>query len=97
MRRRFQSSFELTGYITILKYHQKHYQISMFQSSFELTGYITESHLEYKTAHIVSKLFRAYGLYNEFIYECFDAVDDAFQSSFELTGYITHRPLQVEV
>ena len=37
---KFQSSFELTGYIT-LKLMSKSSIYSMFQSSFELTGYIT--------------------------------------------------------
>ena len=36
----FQSSFELTGYITdVEKYEGK--DVDVFQSSFELTGYIT--------------------------------------------------------
>ena len=36
----------------------------------------------------VSKLFRAYGLYNAGYYGIYDDVS-SFQSSFELTGYIT--------
>ena len=37
----------------------------MFQSSFELTGYITGRKKEdYEEINNVSKLFRAYGLYN---------------------------------
>ena len=36
----FQSSFELTGYITKLK-NTIRKEILLFQSSFELTGYIT--------------------------------------------------------
>ena len=60
----------------------------MFQSSFELTGYITPTTLLALLEDIVSKLFRAYGLYNGK-----ETVDDnaflEFQSSFELTGYIT--------
>ena len=36
-----------------------------FQSSFELTGYITISHSSSDEKNVlVSKLFRAYGLYN---------------------------------
>ena len=38
---------------------------------------------------MVSKLFRAYGLYNDDSNE--DDLDEfEFQSSFELTGYITY-------
>ena len=36
----FQSSFELTGYITNVDYMYQQYH-SLFQSSFELMGYIT--------------------------------------------------------
>ena len=36
----FQSSFELTGYITRLKILRRKMRV-VFQSSFELTGYIT--------------------------------------------------------
>ena len=61
-----------------------------FQSSFELTGYITlwaiYSIEELKT---VSKLFRAYGLYNDEPDGPLD-ISKRFQSSFELTGYITY-------
>ena len=39
-------------------------------------------------AFIVSKLFRAYGLYNVPV-RYFNTDGDKFQSSFELTGYIT--------
>ena len=40
----FQSSFELTGYITI---HEEDAKLikSKFQSSFELTGYITVNYI----------------------------------------------------
>ena len=38
----FQSSFELTGYITN-KFLAKKEMVKMFQSSFELTGYITNA------------------------------------------------------
>ena len=38
--KRFQSSFELTGYITTLGL-KRHSFLLLFQSSFELTGYIT--------------------------------------------------------
>ena len=38
--------------------------------------------------NIVSKLFRAYRLYNEYEYD-YEYDDNEFQSSFELTGYIT--------
>ena len=40
--KRFQSSFELTGYITGTVKGLKE-QIEAFQSSFELTGYITNA------------------------------------------------------
>ena len=61
--RMFQSSFELTGYITqnlqcIMNHH------TGFQSSFELTGYITTTNTNATVNFSVSKLFRAYGLYN---------------------------------
>ena len=36
---KFQSSFELTGYITMVLLNMK--LVMRFQSSFELTGYIT--------------------------------------------------------
>ena len=38
---KFQSSFELTGYITEIK-DRKGKMVNRFQSSFELTGYITD-------------------------------------------------------
>ena len=37
----------------------------VFQSSFELTGYITTMAGRFINVNIVSKLFRAYGLYNK--------------------------------
>ena len=60
----FQSSFELTGYITNLIINDRK-DIIRFQSSFELTGYITQV-VPTKDDLIeeVSKLFRAYRLYN---------------------------------
>ena len=60
----FQSSFELTSYITkeIMVWVEK--KIS-FQSSFELTSYITKRQSVLASALAdVSKLFRAYELYN---------------------------------
>ena len=63
--------------------------LQRFQSSFELTGYITYlNSLFIDTANFVSKLFRAYGLYNRSTLSHFEALY-VFQSSFELTGYIT--------
>ena len=84
----------------------------MFQSSFELTGYITSDTECPEVDTIVSKLFRAYRLYNDKIgdenklsnivsklfraYRLYNVAIDVrcekanvFQSSFELTGYIT--------
>ena len=59
----FQSSFELTGYIT--QYLVLSIGIlALFQSSFELTGYITKIKELRAVDNVVSKLFRAYGLYN---------------------------------
>ena len=60
-----------------------------FQSSFELTGYITVFlELIAQDMKTVSKLFRAYRLYNN--YELIKQKEEImFQSSFELTGYIT--------
>ena len=66
----------------------------MFQSSFELTGYITSDTECPEVDTIVSKLFRAYRLYNVAIdVRCEKA--NVFQSSFELTGYITATLLAV--
>ena len=59
----FQSSFELTGYITI-QFCSDFFENFGFQSSFELTGYITNQWIESVLNMTVSKLFRAYGLYN---------------------------------
>ena len=60
----FQSSFELTGYIT-MKITSEKISYFMFQSSFELTGYITEGRMNIlRDIEDVSKLFRAYRLYN---------------------------------
>ena len=64
MQQWFQSSFELTGYITIRRMKIK-MLILQFQSSFELTGYITKVLLTISSHERVSKLFRAYRLYNE--------------------------------
>ena len=79
----FQSSFELTGYIT---YHYPTpyiYYMEKFQSSFELTGYITlrRGSRIYNCLR-VSKLFRAYGLYNtaEQFFEGFLAVSKLFRA-----------------
>ena len=60
----FQSSFELTGYITV-KNSVRGLLLLLFQSSFELTGYITKFGVNNNIAEPVSKLFRAYGLYND--------------------------------
>ena len=60
----FQSSFELTGYITMSAIGHSA-TADMFQSSFELMGYITIAKIAGRIALVkVSKLFRAYGLYN---------------------------------
>ena len=40
---------------------------------------------------IVSKLFRAYRLYNKLLIPIELKVSNMFQSSFELTGYITKQ------
>ena len=78
----FQSSFELTGYITKLELNIW-INLIKFQSSFELTGYITMTLRDMlKDFNKVSKLFRAYGLYNKFrlhlklsnLYFCFKAL-----------------------
>ena len=48
---------------------RRHHQL-VFQSSFELTGYITEITKAGIYEHeLVSKLFRAYGLYNIHIHD----------------------------
>ena len=61
-----------------------------FQSSFELTGYITIlCATDLNHPQHVSKLFRAYGLYNVIMKQEILVVLEKFQSSFELTGYIT--------
>ena len=62
----------------------------LFQSSFELTGYITVSGVAVVSGAIgVSKLFRAYRLYNYINWDSINHSPIKFQSSFELTGYIT--------
>ena len=63
-------------------------QLKEFQSSFELTGYITAERRSDKERRLVSKLFRAYGLYN-IILSSIKNFSKLFQSSFELMGYIT--------
>ena len=61
---RFQSSFELMGYITGTIHVPTEVAIT-FQSSFELMGYITLAAFDSTSLNrYVSKLFRAYGLYN---------------------------------
>ena len=50
----FQSSFELTGYITYAK--AKHDYLILFQSSFELTGYIT---LKFAVACLIAEEFQS--------------------------------------
>ena len=56
----------------------------LFQSSFELTGYITSWCSMWYCIHSdVSKLFRAYGLYNEYIirtYYDMDSVSKLFRA-----------------
>ena len=44
---------------------------------------------------LVSKLFRAYGLYNVTGFVLLIVMAGVFQSSFELTGYITNRSIQI--
>ena len=44
----------------------------------------------------VSKLFRAYGLYNDLSTYAFVDGSYKFQSSFELTGYITYALWKVQ-
>ena len=90
----FQSSFELTGYIT--RYEGKELPVDLFQSSFELTGYITRQKSKiYQIYFLVSKLFRAYRLYNyPMVYN--EDGEMVFQSSFELTGYITEDKVMKE-
>ena len=84
----FQSSFELTGYITLVVFSLSEVYIP-FQSSFELTGYITVKGLfPLPYFVLVSKLFRAYRLYNT-LKMGYWSTEISFQSSFELTGYIT--------
>ena len=61
-----------------------------FQSSFELMGYITFSGGIIVRADFVSKLFRAYGLYNYSFVINSNFNKEEFQSSFELMGYITY-------
>ena len=65
-------------------------QLKEFQSSFELTGYITAERRSDKERRLVSKLFRAYGLYNLILAISTRPLGAMFQSSFELTGYITN-------
>ena len=61
----FQSSFELMGYITRKDMKFEAAILEKFQSSFELMGYITNTTILVEDGLFrVSKLFRAYGLYN---------------------------------
>ena len=86
----FQSSFELTGYITA-QFGSKTLVLGKeFQSSFELTGYIT-AQFGSKTL-VLGKEFQSsfeltgyITLFNSFHW----SATFLFQSSFELTGYIT--------
>ena len=65
-------------------------ELNGFQSSFELTSYITKRQSVLASALAdVSKLFRAYELYNLFP-RLKAMVGCEFQSSFELTSYITY-------
>ena len=87
--KQFQSSFELTGYITeqIYVYLQDTYMVSKLFRAYGLYNviYLPQS----DTDLFVSKLFRAYGLYNDNIHGPI-WFKFMFQSSFELTGYITY-------
>ena len=67
-----------------------------FQSSFELMGYITLVVSGVAVvAGAVSKLFRAYGLYNPVVEMSYGNPIGLFQSSFELMGYITFDKLSL--
>ena len=81
----FQSSFELTGYIT---HHDAHTFAQLgFQSSFELTGYITAALAKNELGiKVVSKLFRAYRLYNN---------KDSFSEDIAKEGFKALSSLQV--
>ena len=68
----------------------------MFQSSFELTGYITLYSCGVNYYQKVSKLFRAYRLYNKYNFKDRGLVG-VFQSSFELTGYITNPDAKIKL
>ena len=60
--------------------------LKMFQSSFELTGYITGNGKRAdKKGLFVSKLFRAYGLYNR-ILECFREDEEEVSKLFRAYG-----------
>ena len=85
----FQSSFELTGYITTkihsLKILQK--KVSKLFRAYRLYNWLSLQVV--KQIKIVSKLFRAYRLYNKLLKRPEEGKILKFQSSFELTGYIT--------
>ena len=85
----FQSSFELTGYITVpyRLLQQKILEVSKLFRAYGLYNILSRTVSEEQLIG-VSKLFRAYGLYNK-VLRYMDAIKDEFQSSFELTGYIT--------
>ena len=60
---KFQSSFELTGYITqYVMFIMGHVEVSKLFRAYGL--YNLEGHFRNKCPSNVSKLFRAYGLYN---------------------------------
>ena len=87
----FQSSFELTGYITC-SYRRRDLHIKKVSKLFRAYGlYNNMDSIILTTDNVdVSKLFRAYGLYNALENSSYSRVVIKFQSSFELTGYITN-------
>ena len=85
----FQSSFELTGYITVVRMRYKKL-VMLVSKLFRAYGLYNAMLWARSSARkLVSKLFRAYGLYNSLTSIIIHEVHYLFQSSFELTGYIT--------
>ena len=86
----FQSSFELTCYITV-SINEIGAVSCLVSKLFRAYGlYNGKSPSKIAQRLKVSKLFRAYGLYNPLLVKFSVELDTRFQSSFELTGYITH-------
>ena len=84
----FQSSFELTGYITNQGDVNMNVTLEVSKLFRAYRLYNVNTFDDYAGHVAVSKLFRAYRLYNNSGIS-YASSTRRFQSSFELTGYIT--------